>query len=353
MIGIAKVPETNRPPRVSTPATAFYGGTLFMKHTLIVALALSAAVCQAAEDSFSKRLAAQPTGKLVVDIDFGSIEVSSNASNEVQIDVTRKVKLRSEAAETAFLAERPISVTDEGGTITIKARKPGKFKSWSFGGFKKLEGKYVIKVPAAFAANLQTQGGKIEVRDLSGGVKADTSGGSLVFSHIRGGLDGDTSGGGISVEDAEGTIKLDTSGGSIRVDGGSGTLKADTSGGSITVKNFKGDAHADTSGGGITFDKVQGELFGSTSGGSISATLDGVVEKPIRLDTSGGSITLSVPGASSFELDASTSGGGVQSEFTVEGQGKPDRQSIKGPVNGGGKPVKLGTSGGGIRIKKS
>lgn len=322
-----------------------------MKHTVFAALLGTFVMGQAAEDALTKSLAVPANGTLVVDIDFGNIEVTSHSSNEVQIDVHRKVTLRTEAAETAFLAERPIVVNTDGSTVTVRARKPGKRVGWNWGG-SKLEGKYVIKVPAAFAAELHTQGGKIEVKNLAGGVKSNTSGGSLSFHGIQGGIDGDTSGGSIQVEDSVGTLKLDTSGGSIRLDGGSGTVKAETSGGSITIKNFKGDASADTSGGGITFEKVQGELKGSTSGGSIKASTEALVEKEIRLETSGGGITLSVPEKSAFELDAATSGGGVTSELTVEGAGKPQRSSLKGAVNGGGKLVKLRTSGGSIRIKK-
>lgn len=322
-----------------------------MKSIVVAVLTGASVIGHAAEDAFTKTLAVPANGTLVVDVDFGSIEVTSHASNEVQIDVHRKVTLRTEAAETAFLAERPIMVSTDGSTTTVRALKAGKRTGWNWGRTK-LEGKYVIKVPAAFAAELHTQGGKIEVKDLAGGVKANTSGGSLSFHGIRGGINGDTSGGGIQVEESVGTLKLDTSGGSIQVDGGSGTLKADTSGGSITIKNFKGDAHADTSGGSITFEKFEGEVHGSTSGGSIKASTEALVEKEIRLETSGGGITLSVPEKSAFELDAATSGGGVTSELPVEGVGKPRQSSMKGAVNGGGKLVKLRTSGGGIRIKK-
>jgi hypothetical protein len=135
-------------------------------------------VSQAAEDSLSKRVAAPANGTLVVDIDFGSIEVATHPTNEVQIEVHRKLTLRNEAAETAFLAERPIVVNTEGSTITIRARKEGKRIKWNWG-TSKMEGKYVIKVPASFAADLRTQGGKIEVKDLTNGVNANTSGGSI------------------------------------------------------------------------------------------------------------------------------------------------------------------------------
>jgi len=65
----------------------------------------------------------------------------------------------------------------------------------------------------------------------------------------------------------------------------------------------------------------------------------------VKLGTSGGSVTVQVAGSSAFDLDAATSGGGVSSDLPVTVSGKIACDSLKGPVNGGGKPVVLRTSG--------
>lgn len=320
---------------------------------LLLTAAVGACLAHAAtEETLHTNFTALPGGKLVVDVDFGAIEVSTNATSEIAVEIFRKVKLSSEAKEKQFLAERPITFSRQGDTLTIKSRKPGKIGwNWNFGS-QSTEGRYVIRVPAQFAATLDTSGGHIHVSDLTGPVKADTSGGGLRFTRIQGDVHGDTSGGGIQLTDCRGALKVDTSGGGIESVGGSGTLHADTSGGSITVKDFAGPAHLDTSGGGIKVENVAGAVDASTSGGSITARFTAALAGAVKLDTSGGGITVEVPATAAFDLDADTSAGSVTCDLPIVVAGKKERDHLKGAVNGGGVKVSLDTSAGSIHVRK-
>ena len=319
---------------------------------LLTALAAAAALNAATEEKIAKTFTVTSGGKLVVDVDFGAIEVATATANEVTVDVYRKVGLKSEEAEKKFLAERPVTIQQDGDTVTVRSRKATKGGwNWNFGN-QKLEGKYVIHVPAKFNVKLNTSGGHIHVSDVTGDVKANTSGGGLKFAHLHGPLDGDTSGGGIQLADCEGTLKVNTSGGGIESTGGSGTLHADTSGGSITVKNFAGPAHLDTSGGGIKVENVGGAVDASTSGGSISARLPAPLPGAVKLGTSGGGITVEVPAGAAFDLDADTSAGSVTCDLPIVIAGKKERDHLKGTVNGGGVKVALDTSAGSIHVRK-
>jgi hypothetical protein len=321
-----------------------------MKLPLLIWIALCSAALAATEEQLNRHFAVQSGGKLVVDIAVGSINVSTNATTEVVVDVWRKVTRKNKAAEDEFLKANPVEFNQDGSTVTIRCPNKGK-STWSWTGGNRTEAKYTITVPAQFNAGLKTAGGGIDVNDLTGEVRARTSGGGLHFARLHGPLDGETSGGGIRVADCNGELKISTSGGGIEVSGGGGTLKGDTSGGSVSVKNFQGPAHVGTSGGGITIENVSGEIDGSTSGGSIRAVLSSPVEK-VNLSTSGGGVTVSVPGNAAFDLDAQTSAGGVTSDLPVTVVGKLEHSRLKGPVNGGGKPVVLRTSAGGIHVKK-
>jgi hypothetical protein len=321
-----------------------------MKTIKLVSLLLlvsGLAVLAETEERINKRFAIQPGGRLIVDVDFGTVDVATNATGEIVVDVLRGGK----ADETAFLAGRPVTFSQDGDTLTIHSRGKSR-QGWSWFGRQRTEGKYTISVPARFNAHIKTSGGGITVSDLTGEVKAGTSGGGLEFTRLRGPLDGGTSGGGIRVADCQGELKIKSSGGGIQVSGGSGTLDGNTSGGSISVKDFRGPARVETGGGGITIENVAGMVEGSTSGGSISARFSSPLSDQVKLDTSGGGVTVRVPENSAFDLDAATSGGGVSSELPVTITGKPSRSRLKGPVNGGGKPVLLRTSGGNIQVKK-
>lgn len=315
---------------------------------IILPLATQAAT----EEKINKKFSVKSGGTIVVDVDVGGIDVGTNATGEVIVDVWRKVSRNSKSDEEKFLKDNPVNFSQDSDTVTIKCKTKNK-SSWSWLGRNSNEAKYTITVPAKFNARLDTAGGGIEVDDLTGDVKAHTSGGGLQFARLHGPLNGDTSGGGIHVLNCEGKVKINTSGGGIDVAGGSGSLDGDTSGGSVSVKQFSGPMHVDTSGGGITILGATAKVEGSTSGGSITAELAAAVTDTVKLETSGGGITLRIPGNAAFDLDAETSAGNVHSEFAVAGAPKKERDHLKGAVNGGGKTVWLRTSAGSIHVKKA
>ena len=60
-----------------------------------------------------------------------------------------------------------------------------------------------------------------------------------------------------------------------------------------------------------------------------------------------------LPPSAAFQLDADTSAGSVRSDFPVLTTRSGERSELKCPVNGGGPVLKLRTSAGSIRVKKS
>src|SRR6266478_192500 len=148
-------------------------------------------VAQAAtEEQINKKFTAQPGGTVVVDVDFGSINVRTNAGSEVVVDVWRKVGRSSKSEEEKFLRDNPVKFDQNGNTVTIKcAAKTSTSRSWFSFGRNQNEAKYTITVPGQFSAQLQTAGGGIDVSELTGNVKAHTSGGGLHFARLHGPLD--------------------------------------------------------------------------------------------------------------------------------------------------------------------
>jgi DUF4097 and DUF4098 domain-containing protein YvlB len=324
-----------------------------MRTTLVLLFAGCLTVCAETQEQLNKRFnVSSSRGQLVVEVDFGAIDVKTNGSSEVTVDVVRKVSRGSKIDEEQFLQEHPVTFSQDGNTVTIVSRAKKNNNNWWHGN-QRTEGKYTITIPAAFAAQLQTAGGSVSVDDLSGGVKAETSGGGLRFARLHCDLNGRTSGGPIGVADCEGTLHVRTSGGAIDVEGGSGSLDGSTSGGTVTLNNFQGPARVQTTGGGINVANVTGRIDGTTSGGSISARFSVPLFEEVRLQTSGGGVTLKVPESSAFDLDASTSAGTVHCDLPVMNNGKIHPHHVKGSVNGGGKAVVLRTSAGSIHVTRS
>ena len=323
--------------------------------TYLALFALSFSVASAAtEEKISKSFAASPGGALVVEVNFGSIEiVASPERSEATVDVWRKITRWSSSSEESYLKENPVEIIQDGTTLTIRARSKTRFSwSWFSSWRNRNEARYIVNIPEQFTTRLNTAGGSISVTGVTGTVKANTSGGSLKFTRIQGSLSGGTSGGSINATDCDGEIRIGTSGGGIHVTGGGGTLHAGTSGGSITVKTFNGPIDIDTSGGSITVENIQGQIKGGTSGGSIRALLPVPIPGNVDLGTSGGGITVKVASSAAFVLDASTSGGGVSCDFPITVQGKIEHGHLKGTVNTGGPAIRLRTSGGSIHVSK-
>lgn len=145
-------------------------------------------------------------------------------------------------------------------------------------------------------------------------------------------------------------VELNTSGGALSVKDLTGELKARTSGGSINIGNITGDVKLHTSGGSISTDTITGNLNAHTSGGSINVTIDKQFTQDAKLTTSGGSITAYLISDIQADIYASTSGGRVKSDFEIDGIVK--KMSVKGKINGGGPKLTLKTSGGSIKIKE-
>ena len=315
----------------------------------VLFLSLSASI--ASEENVSKEIDVAPGGKLVVDVEFGAVQIGAGADGKVALEAHRLVEFGDEAKEKEYLAAAPITVTKEGNVVTVRSRRTESWLSWNFG-HSRNSATYTLHVPKKFDLDLRTSGGDIGAVDISGNIKAHTSGGTLEFANLEGTLNGHTSGGSIKMENCRCPAEIKTSGGSISVVNGTGVLHAQTSGGRIEVHNLSGDADLETSGGSLVLEKIRGKLYGKTSGGSIHASMPGEVAGDMELRTSAGSIELAVPENAGLDIDARTSAGRVFSELPINNS-ESGHQHLRGQLNGGGKSVVLETSAGSITLKSS
>ena len=144
-----------------------------LKLTVLLCLLSSAAALAATEERLNQRFPVEAGGTVVVDVDFGSIDVSTNATSEVVVEVWRKIGRKKKADEEAFLRENPVQISQAGPTVTIESRAKSR-RSWSWSGRQQNEAKYTLSVPAQCNARLKSGGGGIAVADLSGEVRAET-----------------------------------------------------------------------------------------------------------------------------------------------------------------------------------
>src|SRR3984893_3232727 len=94
---------------------------------ILFLLCLAAAPAFAlSEENVSQTLDGTPGGRLIVDVDFGTIDVSAGADDKVAVEAHRKIDSDNEAQEKEYLASAPVTVSKEGNTVTVRARRQNK-----------------------------------------------------------------------------------------------------------------------------------------------------------------------------------------------------------------------------------
>lgn len=298
------------------------------------------------EPSISETFILNEPGNLIVETSGGGITVNGHNENKVVVNVfvRRNSKVLSPNDELVSKVREgyELTIKQNGNEIKAIAKRIKKILPW-----KRISISFQITVPNKMSSNLKTSGGGIKIVEMEGDQKLITSGGGIDIYGITGIVNGKTSGGGIKIEDNHGNIDISTSGGGITIVNSAGNIKAHTSGGGIKLENIKGNADASTSGGSITLNGEMHNVTAHTSGGSINANITGVKEK-LHLKTSGGSIRANIPSNLGMDLDLKGNHVNVQLK-NFDGSSK--KNQVIGTINGGGIPVYMHTSGGGVSVE--
>lgn len=282
-----------------------------------------------AQPYITKTFTIDEPGELQVRTSGGSIDVSSHEGNKVVVEMyVRKGGKDMEGDAEIQEALEDYEIEIEGSSNKVIASAIRESGNW-FKSSKNINISFKVYVPARTSCQLNTNGGSISLKGVSGKHDVNTSGGSLNFVEIDGDMKARTSGGSINIEDYAGTLEAKTSGGSIKVKGAQGEIVLHTSGGSIDLKDLKGSVEASTSGGGIKADLL-------------------TLEKQLKLSTSGGSINATIP--SGLGVDLNLKGNRVKTKLS-NFSGEVKENKVVGSMNGGGILVELSTSGGNVNLE--
>jgi hypothetical protein len=340
-------------------------------NTLFAILFVSFATFAQKEDEkpyMVKTFSASAIKNLKMNTSGGGLTVTGIAGSEARIEVYIRPNnwngsgnnLSKEELEER-LSNYELSVTQDGDAIVAYSKN--KNNNW---GKKSLSIGFKAFVPQNIITDLNTSGGSINVKNITGNaigrtsggsigvekcknkIQLSTSGGSISAIECSGDIDLKTSGGSISAMDLDGTIDLRTSGGSISLDALKGTIKAITSGGSIKATELRGESVVKTSGGSIVLREIYGTLDAATSAGSLDAEIL-ELGKSLNLSVSAGSMSVKMPMDKGITLDCSAQriNAGTLNNFS----GSFEKTYIKGKLNGGGIPVNLRVSTGTLTMK--
>ena len=345
--------KTNNTPFKKIMKTALY---------LFVAVILSTATLaqQSGSPYITKSLSKENIKEVLAKTSGGGITVQGVTGGEARIEVyitgNNGRDLTKDEIKQRLEDDYNLTLTVDGGKLSAIAET----KLFNINWKKALSISFDIYVPQNVSTDLNTSGGGINLKNLSGTHYFSTSGGGLRLAKLTGHVRGKTSGGSIDVSDSGGEIDLSTSGGRIEASNCSGAIRLNTSGGPINLQTLDGTIEAETSGGGIRGNAIKGELKAHTSGGgvnlsalscSVKASTSGgnmdveinQLGKYVDISNSGGSISVRLPGNKG--LDLKLRGERIRTTNLNNFSGEQDDNSITGKINGGGVPVDIRTSG--------
>ena len=336
---------------------------------LLAGLQIGAAQAQSGRAPYLKKsLSGESLQRIELQTTGGNIAVVGVPAGEARLEVyvwgnhsNDDRDLSKDEIEKRLTEQYDLNISVNDHKLTAVAKPKVRNMNWRKG----LTISFKAYVPEAVSSNLQTSGGNISLKNLTGTQDFHTSGGNLDIDVVSGKLTGRTSGGNISLTDSKDDIDLQTSGGNIEAANCQGNIRLGTSGGNLSLRLLKGTVHATTSGGSVTGEEITGELSTHTSGGNIrlrdmscslsASTSAGNVDvdmkdpgKYVSLSTSGGNVSLMLPQGKGMDLKLY--GEEVKASSLNNFKGQLDGKHIDGAINGGGLPVKVDNSGGRINL---
>ena len=168
------------------------------------------------------------------------------------------------------------------------------------------------------------------------------------------------------------TVRIETSP-VVRADGGdaqsnmsvsyqilvprSTNLKLTAHNGGISVSNVEGSMDFSTINGGVSLTEVAGDVRGRTTNGGVSVKLAGSrwQGRGLDVETTNGGVHLQMPQNYAAHLETRTVNGGFRSDFelNVKLREWTRGMNISTDLNGGGAPIRVVTTNGGVRISSA
>ncbi len=120
--------------------------------------------------------------------------------------------------------------------------------------------------------------------------------------------------------------------------------------GQVVLTGLSGKVNAHTTNGTVTGKALTGTVDARTTNGRVNIEMASIGDR-ITLRTTNGQVTLSVPQSAKADVTATWTNGGIDiSNVTME-VSERGRRRFEGRMNGGGAPIELHTTNGGIRIR--
>jgi len=136
---------------------------------------------------------------------------------------------------------------------------------------------------------------------------------------------------------------------SVRVPAGA-EVKFTTVNGGVSVTGLSGRVTAETTNGGVVAREISGTIDASTTNGGVDVELARLGEGGAKLGCTNGGIKLRLPADAKASISASVTNGGIDTSGLSIETTQSSRRRLEGRLNGGGAPIQIEGTNGGIRI---
>ena len=243
----------------------------------------------------------------------GSIEIRSWDRPDVLVIIEKRAASQSAAAAIEVLSAQ------EGNRVSVEVKMPAERVfgwGWLGGGSARL----VVSVPASSDVRASSGDGSIDLERVNGKITLRSGDGSIHAASSSGTVSVSTGDGSINLDRVDGVLEATTGDGSVKVTGTLTSVRARSGDGSIAV-------HAQP-------------------GSSVDADWD--------LASGDGSITLEIPDGFSAALDAHTGDGGINLDgvSVTSVTGAISRNTVRGQLGSGGRPLHVRTGDGSITLRR-
>jgi len=135
-------------------------------------------------------------------------------------------------------------------------------------------------------------------------------------------------------------------------------LKLTAHNGGIGINSVEGTIEFETKNGDVSLEDVAGNVKGKTANGGLNVVLSGNAWRGSGLDveTSNGGVHLTLPETYAARIETGTVNGGFKSDIsglTVEKADGTRASRLNTDLNGGGAPIRVITTNGGVKISSS
>jgi hypothetical protein len=130
------------------------------------------------------------------------------------------------------------------------------------------------------------------------------------------------------------------------------TVTVTNTNGQVVLTGLTGKVNARTTNGGVKGEALGGAVDARSTNGAVTIDMASLGSERITLHTTNGGVVLTLPETSKADLSASVTNGGISvGEFQNLDVAEKSRRRFEARLNGGGTPIELQTTNGGVRIR--